>query len=724
MKKKRLFWGIQIVLIHILVLPSYGQTDSTENLMQQLNEVVISSVVPNTKMPFPVSALKHESILQKQSSGDLPFLVTAIPSAVAYSDGGGEVGYTGLRIRGSDLTRVNVTINGVPYNDAESHQVYFVNISDIAFAASEISIQRGVGVSAQGTSSIGATMTINTLPQLKNELAFAMSYGSFNSLRTAVKATAMLGKKWSLQGRFSWTNTDGYRDRASATLLSGGASMLFKPSDNFESALLFFIGQEKVYLAWYGITEQMLKERRTYNPLGIFSDSFIYKNQTDNYRQTHLQWINSFQISPKISLHSTTFFSKGDGYYEEFIPDVDLSTGEYKIKNVVNTKDTIIRKLHLDNSFFGQQILFSFRPNDANKLLVGISANKYAGKHFGIVKETRANKINDYTYYQLPADKYDMQSFARWEWNNWSKKIFLFADVQWRNVLYRINGFRTNPTTTKDVNYHFVNPKVGVSYLHKWHKWYASFALGQREPIRGDFENNIQQLPKPEELYDIEMGYVFKKQNSIFAQLSFFAMLYKNQLVNTGKITDQGEAIRENVLDSRRLGVEIEYQISLIKNLVITGSSSLSDNRIATYQHFLYNADNNTQVKQDYSNVSIAFSPAWINNIQVSYQAVKGFFISLEHQYVGEQYLDNTGDDNKKIAAYNVWNGSLRYNVTTQKWGVFLFTLFCKNILSTKYVHNGYADSRIENGSQMYYNTFFPASEFNIHFSINWNMSY
>ncbi|MCY7291894.1 MAG: TonB-dependent receptor plug domain-containing protein, partial [Ferruginibacter sp.] len=537
-----------------LAANSFAQKNQYFNDTSYLQPIEVTGIKAQEKNPFAKTNLSKEDIRKLNIGQDLPFILNNTPSVVVNSDAGTGVGYTGIRIRGTDATRINVTLNGIPYNDAESLGTFFVNIPDIASSAGSIQVQRGVGTSANGAGSFGGSINLSTNElNKKSNLELNSTVGSYETFKnTLIYNSGILGKHFTVDARMSNIRSEGYVDRASARLKSYFLSTAYTTTKS-SLRLNIFTGKERTYQAYYGVNKTTLDTNRTYNSAGTAKPGNPYENEVDDYSQTHYQLFYNHQFNKYLKSNIAVFFTKGKGYYEQYKANAKLSS--YGLPNFGTIKKTdLIRRLWLDNNFYGTIFSLQYDKNKTQVILGG-GYNRYEGDHYGQIiwaKEQAAVPAN-YKWYDNPARKYDFSSYAKWT-QSFGKNFQTFADLQVRNINYIINGFRNNPSIKLDKDYFFVNPKAGITFSKNNYKVYASYGRAVKEPNRDDFEASIIDLPKPEKLNDIETGVELNKSN-VKLGANFYYMFYRDQLVLTGKINDVGAHTRTTIPKSYRAGV-------------------------------------------------------------------------------------------------------------------------------------------------------------------------
>lgn len=622
-----------------------AQTEKKFNDTSFLQPVEVVAVRAGEKAPFAKSIITKKEIEKNNLGQDLPFLLNQTPSVVVNSDAGTGVGYTGIRIRGTDASRINVTLNGIPYNDAESQGTFFVDLPDFSSSVNSIQIQRGVGTSSNGAGAFGASINLasNEINK-KYFVEFSNSYGSYNTLKNTLQfGSGILGKHFTVDGRLSSISSDGYIDRATSDLKSFYVSTAYVAAKS-SLRLNIFSGKEKTYQAWNGVAAYLLDSMRTNNPSGTEKQGEPYNNETDNYTQTHYQIFYNHKLNDYWKGNVAVFFTKGKGYYEQYKADRKLA--EYGLPDFANGTNTIkrtdvVRRLWLDNNFYGT--IFSLQHHkDKTDVTFGGGWNGYDGKHFGEIiwaKEHAAVPAN-YRWYDVDAYKKDFSLYSKWV-QQLSVTLQSFIDVQFRNINYTINGFRANPTLIRKNNYNFLNPKLGITYNKNNWQLYASYAMAKHEPNRDDFEAGITLQPKPEWLNDFEAGLETKKTNYSFGA-NLYYMKYKDQLILTGKINDVGAYTRINIPNSYRAGIELQGKYIFTSWMNVAANISFSKNKIKNYTEYLDDYDNGGQKTNFYASTDIAFSPNAVGGASINFIPLKNAEINVVSKYVARQYLDNT----------------------------------------------------------------------------------
>ena len=710
-----------------------------------LQEVAISSVRAGSKTPVAYANMSKEEIKKMNFGQDIPYLLSITPSVTITSDAGTGIGYTGFRIRGTDANRINITSNGIPMNDSESHGVFWVNIPDFASSVEDLQIQRGVGTSTNGASAFGASVNMKTenIPH-KAFGEFDGSYGSFNTLKTTFKTgSGTINDHFAFDARLSSVTSDGFIDRAAVDLKS-----YFLQGSYFNEKtlikLISFGGKEKTYHAWDGVLEDILNEgNRTYNPSGYMGkdengNPLYYKDQTDNYTQTHYQLSMLQVLNPSLTLNLALHYTKGDGYYEEYKGGRDLK--EYGLKpfespNGTVEKSDLIREKHLANDFGGMIFSFDYKKEELN-LTLGGGGNHYDGNHFGYVPWTKTyasdpNYFPPHEYYRNTGRKTDLNVYLKANYQLF-ENINIYGDLQYRHIDYRIKGQNDKwdwingkmQNLNFDEKFDFANPKAGVFYqIDSKNQIFTSFAVGHREPNRRNYtDSSVKEMPKAERLMDYELGYNFR--NSLFSiGVNGYYMKYKDQLVLNGKINEIGEQLTSNVPDSYRTGIELMAGVQLTPWLKWDGNLSWSVNRIKEYTEYVSIEKEADQQGDYYGNTPIAYSPDLIANSIFSVNH-KGFSAGLLSNYVSDQYLDNTGNKNRTIPSYFVNHLRLSYQVYRKNSQSIEIKCLINNLLDEKYENNGWlwscyyrnSDGGLDPYTEKHY---FPQAGRNFMFGIN-----
>jgi iron complex outermembrane receptor protein len=679
--------------------------------------VEISSLRAGKNSPFVNTTLSAADIKKENMGQDLPILLNQQPGVVTSSDAGTGIGYTGMRVRGSDLTRINVTVNGIPVNDAESQGTFFVNMPDVASSVSSIQLQRGVGTSTNGGSAFGATLNLST--NEFNEKAYgeiSNSYGSFNSWKHTVKAgSGLINDHFTIDARLSKISSDGYIDRATSDLRSFYTSAAYI-SNKTAIRLNIFSGKEKTYQAWNGVPQALLETNRTYNSAGTAKPGTPYDNETDNYQQDHYQLFLNQEVNPHLNFNVAFHLTRGRGYYEQY--KAKQAFTEYGIKEPVNNGDTLhitdlVRQLWLDNYFYGS--VFSVnRTGEKFNWSLGGGWNRYTGDHYGKIIWAQTGIDKDYKYYNYPAAKNDFNVYWKGEYKI-TAALSIFADMQYRNIMYYMDGFEAAPVYIAHVNYNFFNPKAGVSYnINATNRVFASIAIAHKEPNRSDFESNYGvAVPKPEVLRDVEAGYSWN--NNIAAiQANVYYMSYRNQLVQTGMLTDVGAYVRTNIPRSYRMGIEVNGNVKLGNIVSIAANAALSQNKVLDYHAIAYDSAGATHI-QVFNKTDISFSPSFVGGLTLSVKPVKNLNIDLLGKYVSRQYMDNTSNKDGSLDPYFVSNLRIHYVVPQPLFRELGVQFMLNNIFDTKYEPNGstYSSYDLKTNRVAYDNYYYPMAGIN-----------
>lgn len=670
------------------------------------DEVIVKATRATENSATTFRNISKEELEKNNLGQDLPYLLNQTPSVVITSDAGAGIGYTGIRIRGSDPTRINMTINGIPYNDAESQGTFLVNLPDFASSVNNIQIQRGVGTSTNGAGAFGASLNVQTTT--KHDSAYAElnnSFGSFDTWKNTVNVgTGLIKEKFSFDGRLSRIKSNGYMDRAASNLKSYFVSGAYYGKKSLLRANVFS-GSEKTYQAWNGVPEALLATNRTYN-------EFTYQDQTDNYIQDHYQLLYSHSFSDKLSANAALHYTYGRGYYEEYKDDADLT--DYGFAPVVVggtsiTETDLIRRRWLDNDFYGATYSLNYTPQKNIDFTLGGAYNEYKGKHFGEViwAQYASNSTNHGHYYDDNAFKTDFNIFGKGSWE--TGRTSLFADLQYRRVGYSFLGFDHNLNNIQQKDeLNFFNPKVGLSYeINDRNNIYASFAVGHREPNRDDYQESSPAVPKPEKLNDFEVG-LRSNHSNFSAGINAYYMQYKDQLVVTGQINDVGGYLRTNVPDSYRLGMELDGKWQISRKLNFGLTASLSKNRIKNFTEYIYSYDDDSQTPVSYKNKNIAFSPSFVSSGELALKPFKNSEIAMLSKYVGKQYLDNTSSENRKINSFFTSDLRLQQNIAFKNRNNITVSLLVNNVFNELYEANGYTFSYISGGALSTENYYFP----------------
>ena len=662
-------------LLLISTLPLFSQETKQDTIsLQNLEEVIVSSIRVKKNAPIAFTNVSKDNLGKKNLGQDLPILLNSLTSVVTTSDAGAGVGYTGIRIRGINAQSTNITINGIPYNDAESLGVFWVNMPDFASSIENLQVQRGIGTSTNGSSAFGAS--INILTDLVSDKPYfenSNSIGSYNTIKNTFKfSTGILNDSFEFSGRLSKIDSDGYIKRSSSDLKSYFLQATYKKENTLIKALSFG-GHEITYQAWNGIDGETLESDRIYNPSGMYLDQSgniqFYDNEVDNYKQDHYQLHWSQIINSKLTSNLSFNLTNGLGYYEQYKENGD--------------QDYITRKW-LDNQFIVGNYSLNYQSNKLN-MNFGSSYSEYDGDHFGKViwaQNTAGIEVDD-RFYDGNGIKKDFSNYVKTTYQLNSKLSF-YGDIQLRNVNYKTSG-NTSDITNFSINkkYNFFNPKGGLNYLfNNYNNVYFSFARSNREPTRSDYESNPN--IRSEQLNDFEFGWSLTKKK-FNVTTNFYMMQYKDQLVLTGSIDDVGTPVRENSGESYRTGLEVETVFNLSDKISILANSAFSDNKNKNFVTSL----NGELVNLGKTNIS--FSPEIVSAVNLLYSPKENMEFSILNKYVGEQYMSNTNSAFSKLDAYSVLDFNFNYNFKkTFFFSEIVLSAVVSNLFGTEYVSNGY----------------------------------
>lgn len=676
------------------------QNDSVA--IQQI-EVVATRAKSNT--PIAHSNLSREEIEERNYGEDIPSLLSHLPSVVISSESGTGIGSTSFRVRGTDATRINVTLNGVPMNDAETHSVYWYDTPDLVSSLGSVQLQRGVGTSTAGTGAFGASLNMTSAPMASKFSGRAsLSYGSFNTAKQEIAlSSGLLGGHWAIDGRLSHLSSDGYVERASSNLSS---YMLQAGYYNTRTSvkLLSFGGVAKVYLAYTGLSAEQMAENRRYNPEGeIVIDGNVvgfYDDHTDNYTQINNQLIVSHIFNDKWSLNATAHYTYGNGYYRNYKNDAWLpgyGITPIEVGGALVESTNLLRKKMMGNNFGG---LVTSAAYTAERVMVtmGASASLYDGVHYGEISGlVEAPDFGTAEYYRNYTTKWDASCFAKVDWLI-TKGLNLYADVQYRHITHRISGVNDNFDDTTgamqrlDINrrYNFFNPKLGLHYsFARDHAIYASAAVGQKEPTRNNFTDIREgEYPTSEKMLDVEAGYTYNTK-VVSLGVNFYYMFYRDQLVQTGELSDTGELLSRNVPDSYRRGVELTLSANATKWFSLGGNLTLSQNHIKNYVDYI------DGVAFERGRTTIAYSPSVIAGTFFDFHT-HGFAARLSTRYVSKQYLTNGEYEDLTLPRYCVSDLDISYTLRTKRIEKVRFGVKIGNLFNAKYCASGYGGSWLE----------------------------
>ncbi len=686
---KSLFISAALLTTTIAAIAQETQQDSTK--VESLEEVFIQAVRVDADSPITHSNLDEEEIETRNLGQDVPYLLNYLPSVVTTSDAGAGVGYTYIRVRGSDASRVNVTLNGIPYNDSESQGTFWVNMPDFASSIQNLQLQRGVGTSSNGSGAFGASL--NILTDGTSEEAYgeiSNSFGSFNTRKHNVKfSTGLLKDRIEIAGRLSKIESDGYIDRASSDLKSYFLQGAYKDRNTLVKVLTFG-GQEETYQAWNGIDAETLENDRTFNPSGMYTDedgnTRFYDNEVDNYAQDHYQVLWNQRYDNNWSSNVALNYTYGRGYFEQYKEDEDFEMYGFEPIEIggetINTTD-LIRRRWLDNDFYAVNANINYK-DDALNISAGAFFSTYKGDHYGEVIWARYasdSEIRD-RYYFSDATKNEFTTFAKATYR-FNEQWQVFGDLQGRFLSYETSGISSDIVPLNvDETYSFFNPKAGVSFqLNDANQFYASYGRAHREPTRNDFEEDIT---TPEKLDDFELGWRYASE-AVQVNTNFFYMDYKDQLVLSGELNDVGAPLRTTSGESYRLGLEVDTNITITNQISLRPNVALSSNKNVDFV-----ASQNGELV-NLGNTNISFSPEIVAGNMLEYRPVKNVQVALLSKFVGEQFMGNIDSEVSKLDSYFINNLNVAYRWENVPFvNEILFTGLVNNIFNVEYVSNGY----------------------------------
>lgn len=710
-----------------------------------VEEVMVSASRAGENSPIAHTTLSKETIRNENLGQDIPYLLSMTPSFVAISDAGTGIGYTNFRIRGTDLIRTNVTMNGIPVSDAESHSTYFVDIPDIASSVENIQVQRGVGNSTNGAGAFGASIDIQTSKLDSQAMArYSTSVGSFNTIRNNVSVgSGMLGGKFAVNASLSKITSDGFIDRGASDLKSFFVSGGYFTENTILKATIFS-GYEQTYQAWNGVPSVRLNNDLTgmmlYETNGLYTPEetqnminsnsrtynlYTYKNQVDHYQQDYYQLHFSHKFNPYLNLNIALFDTYGRGYYEEYKQDQsyqDYNITPPVINGITIATTDLIRRKWLDNNFYGTIFSLTYKKNKSN-LNIGGGGNIYDGEHYGriIWAKDAGNANYDYEYYRGNGFKKDYNVYTRYNYQL-TEKLNASVDLQYRHINFEIDGIDDKlRNITQSHQFDFFNPKLGLFYKPSSNQdIYLNYGRANREPNRDNFVDADPSGKKPtfETLNDFEMGYTFKSQNLMIGT-NLYYMLYKNQLILTGQINDVGSPIMTNVDNSYRAGIELMTGVKFLKKFNWDINATFSRNKIKSFTEYVENWDTGGLDAHPLGSTDIAFSPRVITNSILTCRLPGNFDINLLSTYVSSQNIDNTSSNDRILKAYFVNNLRFDYLLKQRLFKEVKFHLLINNLLNEKYESNAWVYSYIYNSRRYKMDGYFPQAGTNLLFSVN-----
>ncbi|MDR0538505.1 MAG: TonB-dependent receptor plug domain-containing protein [Tannerellaceae bacterium] len=677
-----------------------------------VEEVVVTATKASASTPVAFANLSKTELNKANDGQGIPALIALTPSVISTSDAGTGIGYSGFRIRGTDATRINITVNGVPLNDAESQAVFWVNMPDFASSVENIQIQRGAGTSTNGAAAFGATVAMQTQPPaIAPGAEYTLSAGSFGTIRHTVKVgTGLLGNHFALDARYSDVRSDGYIDRAWARMSSWFLSASWY-GENTMLRFQTFGSDEKTYQAWNGVPDTLLRKGiRTFNPCGLYYENgrqLFYDNQTDNYRQQHYHLNGSIRLSDEWNTTATLHYTPGAGYYEDYKANAKLSA--YKLApyiapdSLVNRRSDLVRRKWVASDFYGGIYSLNYR-NDMLQATFGAAVNNYAADHYGRVmwvKAANALPAPNYEYYRNEAHKLDYSSFLK-ATLTLSPALNAYADLQYRGVAYTIKGSddKAGDNLNVDMEWDFFNPKVGFSYAPGNHSLFASLSVAHREPTRDNYtEAAPTERPTYETLHDWEAGYQYQTAG-VALGANFYYMAYDNQLILSGKISEIGEPLTSNIKESYRAGVELTARARIAPWLEWRGTATLSRNKINNFTEYIENYDTGKQDATPLGTTDIAFSPS-LSGASIFDFSLARYSATLTSQYVGRQYIDNSSSIERSIAPYFISGLRIGYDFPLRNTKGIAVDVTVNNLFNAKYETNGWAYSYISDGRRM-----------------------
>ncbi len=685
------------MMISLPLLNLAQEKSDSIKIKKTLNEVKINALRAGEKTPVTFTNISKSEIEAGNLGQDLPYIISLTPSVVTTSDAGAGIGYTGFRIRGSDATRINVTVNGIPLNDSESQGVWWVNMPDFSSSIENIQIQRGVGTSTNGASAFGATVNLKTDELNKNPYFLTNNtIGSFATMKNNIKfGTGILNNKFNFAGRLSKISSDGYIDRATSDLQAMYLQGAYFGKSDIVKAIIF-TGNERTYQAWNGVPLNYLETNRTFN-------AYTYKNEVDQYTQSHYQLHYSKAINNISRFNAAIHYTNGKGYYEQ--EKLDENFADYGLENIIISDDTIyatdlIRRKWLNNDFGGITYELNHTINSFD-LTIGGASNNYSGQHYGniIWIKNASNSDFDYQYYWNKAEKLDHNFYTKIDYK-YSSATNVYLDLQRRIINYLFEGLdRNGVPAPQEVGLAFFNPKIGLFHtLNKTQSVYISFSVANKEPNRNDYiESTPNSRPEHETLYDTEIGYK-QKGEKLNLNINIYNMRYKNQLVLTGQINDVGAYTRTNIDRSYRKGLEIEATYKTNNKIIWGGNITLSENKIVEHTAYIDNWDTWGQEEINYSNTNLAFSPNIIWASFFNYKPTKKISVDLISKYVGKQFIDNTSSEYRMLEDYLVNNLRISYSWENKTFKDTRLSLQINNLLNNKYVSNAWVYRFIADG--------------------------
>lgn len=710
--------------------------------------VIVRAIRANAKTPVAYSNIDKENLEQNNVVQDIPYLLEVTPSVVATSESGTGVGYTNIRIRGTDATRINVTVNGIPLNDAESQGLFWVNMPDFTSSVDNIQIQRGVGTSTNGAAAFGATINFQTIGLAYKPYANVSStYGSFNTFKNSIQAgTGLLSEHFSFDLRYSNLKSDGFIQRGFADHQSTYLSGAYYANKTLIKANVI-LGEEHTGITWWGVPDYMMETDRTFNPAGEFTDdngnTKYYDNQTDNYWQNHYQLIFAHSVNRHLNLNAALHATTGKGYYEQYKAEDDFSdygiqnielgdsilqiaSQEYVFPDSIISASDIIRQKWLNNIFYGFTGSASYSKNKLD-VITGGGWNQYNGDHYGLIKWSKFNAglPLDYEWYRNTGLKTDWNVFTKFNYQL-IDRLNLYVDIQYRNINYSMEGPDDDLVLIDQKHkYSFLNPKFGALYSFSDNsKLFFSFAIANREPSRADLKDAVKDglniFPVQETLFDYELGYTYKTKK-LNIGLNAYYMNYLNQLVLTGELNSVGYPVMTNVAKSYRSGIELTGGVKIVEQLKWEMNFTLSRNKIQDYVEYSYHYDdewNEELVATNLGNTDISYSPNMVGASVITYSPIERFSVFFTSKYVGSQYFDNTSSLDRRMDPYFINNLRVAYSIKMKGVQSIDIQLLVNNIFNAEYESNAYGGNWYEQGVEKTWAYYYPQAGINYMFKL------
>lgn len=701
------------------------------------DEVIIKAIRAQNNNPIAHENINQAEIESGNIAADIPYQLQFTPSLVATSENGTGIGYTSFRIRGTDINRINVTINGIPLNDAESQGVFFVDLPDFSASVDNIQIQRGIGTSSNGAAAFGATVDFKTLDlNVDPYVNVSTAFGSFNTKKASISVgSGMIKDKFSFDMRYSKLKSDGYIKRGFSNHNSLYLSGSYYSEKNIVK-LIAILGEEHTGITWWGVPDYMIDSIRNFNPAGEYYDDNgnqqFYDGQTDNYWQNHYQILYSREITKNLFVNSALHLTTGKGYYEQYKYDDGLE--DYGLSNYFMSTDSIIlnektyffpdsmisstdliRQKWLDNIYYGYTLAFNYNKNNTS-ISIGSAWNRYDGDHFGLIKWTKFNigLPYEYEWYFNNGLKTSFSLFGKINYQ--LDKFSIYSDILYRSINYKLKGPDDDLVLLdQENNYHFINPKAGIYYSqNNRNKYYFSFGVANREPSRADLKDAVKdgetKPPVHETLYDYEWGYYFNSSR-IALNINIYYMDYKNQLVLTGELNNVGYPIMTNVDKSYRRGMETSLKLNLLKSIELEANLTLSQNKIDDYIETAVNYNENWEeelITKNLGTTNISYSPELVGASRLTYKPLNGLTFNLINKYVGKQYIDNTSSEERKLDPYFINDFRIDYSFKPKYTNELNLQLLVVNLFNTKYINNAYGGNWYEQGTEYSWIYYYP----------------